>query len=242
MSKLLEKIETDKEILSTMPKNNKKNIAKYIQKVQELKKEYETEKEKTYKEISKNYKKIVEITENTEIAKLKSELEEISTFLQLIDEIQTSYEKMGLDKKIYKLNRFYKENLESVNSEILSCINKFAETGIALTKDDFDYSIYAHEYMETFFKEINDISSDTLKEKFENMYWKCPDLIIHIELNLRHIYINNKKNIDKYYEKQKQNVLNKLNADTTKIYEKYKDTKIKLYDIIDADKRKSRIY
>lgn len=236
MSKLLEKIETDKEILSTMPKNNKKNIAKYIQKVQELKKEYETEKEKTYKEISKNYKKIVEITENTEIAKLKSELEEISTFLQLIDEIQTSYEKMGLDKKIYKLNRFYKENLESVNSEILSCINKFAETGIALTKDDFDYSIYTHEYMETFFKEINDISSDTLKEKFENMYWKCPDLIIHIELNLRHIYINNKKNIDKYYEKQKQNVLNKLNADTTKIYEKYKDTKIKLYDIIDADK------
>lgn len=141
MSKLLEKIEADKEILSTMPKNNKKNIAKYIQKVQELKKEYEIEKEKTYKEISKNYKKIVEITENTEIAKLKSELEEISTFLQLIDEIQTSYEKMGLDKKIYKLNRFYKENLESVNSEILSCINKFAETGIALTKDDFDYSI-----------------------------------------------------------------------------------------------------
>ena len=45
MSKLLEKIEADKEILSTMPKNNKKNIAKYIQKVQELKKEYETEKE-----------------------------------------------------------------------------------------------------------------------------------------------------------------------------------------------------
>ena len=36
MSKLLEKIEADKEILSTMPKNNKKNIAKYIQKVQEL--------------------------------------------------------------------------------------------------------------------------------------------------------------------------------------------------------------
>ena len=59
MSKLLEKIEADKEILSTIPKNNKKNIAKYIQKVQELKKEYETEKEKTYKEISKNFKKIV---------------------------------------------------------------------------------------------------------------------------------------------------------------------------------------
>ena len=48
--------------------------------------------------------------------------------------------------------------------------------------------------------------------------------------------MNNKKNIDKYYENQKQNVLNKLNADTAKIYEKYKTTKIKLYDIIDADK------
>ncbi len=73
-------------------------------------------------------------------------------------------------KKYIKLNRFYKENLESVNSEILSCINKFAEAGVTLNKDDFNYSIYALEYMETFFKEINDINSDTLKEKFENMY------------------------------------------------------------------------
>ena len=30
MSKLLEKIEADKEILSTMPKNNKKNIKKNV--------------------------------------------------------------------------------------------------------------------------------------------------------------------------------------------------------------------
>lgn len=236
MSELLEKIEASKEILSTMPKNNKKNIAKYIQKVQELKKEYEVEKEETYKEISKNYKKIVELKLNTEIEKLKSELEEIETFLQLLDEVQTSYEKMEMDKKIYKLNRFYKENLESVNAEILSCINKFAETGVNLTKDDFNYSIYAHEYMETFFKEINDINSDVLKAKFENVYWKCPDLIIHIELNLRHIYMNNKKSIDKYYESQKQNVLNKLNADSAQIYEKYKSTKIKLYEVIDTDK------
>ena len=49
MSKILEKIDMDKEVLSTMPKNNKKNISKYIQYVQELKQDYSS---KSFSEIS----------------------------------------------------------------------------------------------------------------------------------------------------------------------------------------------
>ena len=41
MDKILEKIETDRELLSTMPKNNKKNIANYLNTLQILKKEYQ---------------------------------------------------------------------------------------------------------------------------------------------------------------------------------------------------------
>ena len=39
-NEIIEKIEAEKEILKTMPKNNKKNITKYSEKIKELKKEY----------------------------------------------------------------------------------------------------------------------------------------------------------------------------------------------------------
>ena len=40
-NEILENIESIKEILSTMPKNNEKNIEKYSEKIEELKQEYE---------------------------------------------------------------------------------------------------------------------------------------------------------------------------------------------------------
>ena len=37
MEEIIKKIEAEKEVLSTMQRNNKKNIQKYVQKIQELK-------------------------------------------------------------------------------------------------------------------------------------------------------------------------------------------------------------
>ena len=56
MNKILEKIETDKEVLSTIPRNNKKNIAKYIQALQELQEEYNNVSQEVYDELNKRYK------------------------------------------------------------------------------------------------------------------------------------------------------------------------------------------
>lgn len=53
MNKILEKIETDKEVLSTMPTNNKKNIAHYIETVKELSEEYEKSKQEIFNELDK---------------------------------------------------------------------------------------------------------------------------------------------------------------------------------------------
>lgn len=61
MNKILEKIETDKEVLSTMPQNNKKNIAKYVKYVQELKQGYEQIATDVYEEMKKRYKKITSV-------------------------------------------------------------------------------------------------------------------------------------------------------------------------------------
>ena len=156
--------------------------------------------------------------------------------MEILDTAQTSYEKMGLDKRIYKLGKFYKENLESINEEILACINEFENVGIKLTEKDFDYSVYVNDYMKTFFEEKNNITSDTLKNKFESVYWQCPDLIIHIELNFRYIYLKNQKEIDKYFESKKDFVIKQTNVSSQMIIEKYEKNQRELIAYKDMDK------
>lgn len=236
MEEIIKKIEAEKEVLSTMPRNNKKNIQKYVQKIQELKNEYQEAEDKIFIEIKKVYKNITSVEENPKINKKSAEIEELSKFLEILDTAQTSYEKMGLDKRIYKLGKFYKENLESINEEILACINEFENVGIKLTEKDFDYSVYVNDYMKTFFEERNNITSDTLKNKFESVYWQCPDLIIHIELNFRYIYLKNQKEIDKYFESKKDFVIKQTNVSSQMIIEKYEKNQRELIAYKDMDK------
>lgn len=238
MDKILEKIESDKEILSTLPKNNKKNITKYMEEVKKLETEYQQFQDNILKEIQKRYDKILDVKECEEIEKLEVQIKEIETMLDTIDDIKTSYEKMGMDRKIYKLGRYYKENLESINEEILSCINKFKEVGIELTPDEFNYSIYVEDYMKVFFEEIkkNNVNSDIIKNKFEEIYWKCPDIIIHIELNLRYIFLKKQSTIDKYFEKRKNDLLNTIKMKPEQIKEKYMELNKELSQKIFIDK------
>lgn len=235
MEEIIKKIEAEKEVLSTMPRNNKKNIQKYVQKIQELKNEYQEAEDKIFIEIKKVYKNITSVEENPKINKKSAEIEELSKFLEILDTAQTSYEKMGLDKRIYKLGKFYKENLESINKEIFACINEFENVGIKLTEKDFDYSVYVNDYMKTFFEERNNITSDTLKNKFESVYWQCPDLIIHIELNFRYIYLKNQKEIDKYFESKKDFVIKQTNVSSQMIIEKYEKNQRELIAYKDMD-------
>lgn len=236
MSKFLEKIDMDKEILSTMPRNNKKNIAKYIQKVQELKQEYQVVKNNIYDEMNKRYKKIMSVSKNKEIEQEEKEIEEIRNLLEIIETTKTSYEKMGLDKRIFKLERFYKENLDIINLEILESINKFKEVGVELTSEDFNYSIYVNEYMQVFFDEMQNVNSDIIKNKFEEVFWKCPDIVIHIELNFRYIYIENQKNIDKYYNKRKEELLKNISINADKVEEKFDKLQKKYEEDVSTDK------
>ena len=125
--------------------------------------------------------------------------------MYLLNDEQTSYEKMGLDINIYKLEKYYKENLENVNEQIASCIEKFHMVGIELNIEDFNYVSYVKEYMEVFLQELqkDDIHSKKLKTAFEQIYWKCPDIIRNIALNFRNIYLTKQNIIDKYFEKEK---------------------------------------
>lgn len=237
IQEILEKIEVEKEILSTMPKNNIKNTEKYIEKILELKKEYEKYELQIEKIFKKRYKKLTDIKQENEIENLDIRLNTIENILYLLSDEKTSYEKMKLDKIIYKIGRYYKDNLENINKQIEEAIKKFDDVGIKLGLSDFDYSIYVEQYMKVFFAEQGNINSTKLKTTFEEVYWKCPDLIIHIELNLRNIYLKKQVQIDKYFEKEKSELLKKWEKTPKQIMDSYFDIKMQKTEKLLEDKK-----
>ena len=237
LKEIIEKISVEKELLSTMPKNNAKNIKKYKEKIEELFKEYTKNKEEILEALENKYEKETNIEENPEISNLTTRINTIEKVLYLFNDDKSSYEKIGLDKNIYKIGKFYKDNFENINIQILESINKFKEVGIDLSISDFEYTTYVKQYMQVFFNELPNINSDKLKSKFEELYWKCPDIIIHIEMNIRNIYFKYENKIDKYIEKEKNDLLKKWDKEPKDIMGAYLELKEKKDNLMKINKK-----
>ena len=127
---------------------------------------------------------------------------------------------MELDRNIYTITKYYKENLENINEQIKLYITKFSKIGIEISLDDFDYSVYVKKYMKIFFQELEtgNINSERIKQSFEEIYWKSPDIIVQIELNLRKIYLEKQKVIDRHFEKEKKQKLKRLDITPNEIH------------------------
>ena len=78
-----------------------------------------------------------------------------------------------------------------------------------VSNDDFMYSYYSNKYMEKFLNP--EICAEELKQNFEEIYWKCPEIITHITLNFKYLYYQNKKKFDAYYEDKKESLINVQN-------------------------------
>ena len=251
MSNLLEetiaKISANIEVLDTLPKNNKKNTNNYVKKIDELKEEYSGYEKEILNEMDRRYELFNMLTQSPEISVVEQELLKARNVLYLLNDVSTSFEKMKLDEVTYDLRYYYKKNLEVVNDSIFYCLKRFKEVGINLKLKDFCYSKYVREYLNVFFEELNstNINHEKIKNKFEEIYWECSNIIIYIELNIRSIYYKNQKNIDKYFaEKQKQlfektsimNISNKYSGLKKQLTEKISiDKAIAVHKLIEGD-------
>ncbi|MBQ6323904.1 MAG: hypothetical protein IJI22_03625 [Bacilli bacterium] len=124
---------------------------------------------------------------------------EVSTLLNNVkfnSNISNSF-KLNLDFILAKINE--ETSLEELNDLILDFINKFREFGINLTIDDFKYSMFTEEYMMAFLED----DSNKSKEVFDNIYYSCPDLKMHIKMNLLDIINKYDKELSSYVEKLK---------------------------------------
>ncbi len=208
-------IDNIKEVLNTLPKNNKKNLKAYKDELIRVYNEFKNQKEVLEKELEKRKIKVSNLFRNECIVKEKEELKALEDNLLLFTDTNTSYEKSNLDKNIYNVSKYYKYSLDKVNEDILDIIQTFLTIGINLTDKDFYYSKYLKIYLDAL------LNNDNVINTFESVYWKCSDILTHAELNFKSLYLKNQKIFDKYYALKKNN----LSKDTTskEIFEDYKN-------------------
>ncbi len=233
------KINIDKEVISVLPRNNKKNKKIYVDKLLELRNEYSDIQRNITNEIKRRSKKIQLVADDPEIEKISLRLEKFKDIITLINKYNTSYEKMKLDENLFVLRRFYKNNLEEINTNIKQCIKRFERVGVVITPQDFVYSQAANEYMTVFFEEMNrgDVNSQRIKDSFEEIYWKCSDVIIHIEMNINYIYIKKKKIIDKYFQAKKESLLKNLKMTEDELLKAYMDLQREYIEAVNKDSK-----
>ena len=185
-----------KSVYEVLPYNNKENRKKKKTYLQE-----EIDRNAQLisivgEEIKRRLKVFDGLKENSKIKTVFDKLEKCNISNEW-NEYNTSYEKMHLDFYLYQLEKYSKEDLNSVNDCLKKIIESFVKTGIKLTIKDFDFSSFGAEYMGLI---LNNAKDEELKEKFEELYWKFPEIIKTIEINFKSIYQRYEKKIDKYYK------------------------------------------
>ena len=194
----MKKIDDFKELLNVLPRNNIKNSKTYYRKALMMKDEAQRYKYKLVKEIEKRYNSLILKDDNEDLNSIRDHVMDVKKNLYLLNDFNDSFEKSGLDLLLHKVRKFYKDDLNKVNENIKEVVGRFDQVGIKLTADDFIYGNVVNEYMNVFFNNYE--NEKLLRDTFDKLYWKNPDIIEYIYLNFRYLYSINKKKFDKYYE------------------------------------------
>jgi len=196
-------IDVAKEVLDSMPKNNAKNLAAYKKKVQELKEEYSGYRDDILVEIRRRASKVLNSQPSPRLEIVKKELQDYED-LKLFNPVNTPFEKLGFDTLLYSITHYYKTDLASVNADIKDAFSRFEKAGVPITENDFVYSNYARKYVKELLKDDN---LERMKDVFEDLHWKCPDVIQHIETSFRIIFNKHIKEFEKYIETRKKEIV-----------------------------------
>ena len=214
-------IDTDKEVISILPRNGIKAIKTLLETIQEMTAKYEYVNEMLLKDIESRYDELTAVSENKEIPKIEADILKYNEAVKNTDN-RSPYDKMGLDKITYNVNGYYKSNLERLNKELINCVKQFENVGIKLTAEDFKISEYSKEYMDVLLQEAQDgqINSEKVKDAFEKVYWKCSEVVSHLYVNIKYIYDKYESEIDKFYKNKTEEVLQDFSATEEQIENK----------------------
>lgn len=203
-----EDIEAKKTLLDTLPTRTKVNKRNYNDKIDLILGKYETYKSSLLKYINSKSSRLRLKSEEKNLEKLSEEVANLEHVRFVLNPMNTYIEKMGFDTLLYEINHYTEFQFESLNKILNEFIDKFELINVKLENADFDYTCYVNEYMTAFLdvrKKKNE-KYEKVSKIFENIYWLNPNLIEHIELNLRSLIKVYSKEFEKYIQKKQKEV------------------------------------
>ena len=202
----LKRIDEIKEVLSNMPQNNKKNKDKYLEYIREQLSIFYDLKDGTVDEIERRVKAIKGKVKSKGIDFSKSEEKIIELYQKLVvfDRWNTPYEKIDLDRIIFEINHYYKDNLDALNEDIRDAIECFKRVGVNLSVRDFIYSSYVNQYMSVILNQEEDVKA--ISKRLDDVYWKSPKVMNQIACNFQYLYYQYEKKFLNYYAKLEKDI------------------------------------
>lgn len=198
-----EDINAKKTLIDTMPTRTKANKKKYNEKIEEIEKKYENYKASLLKYINSKAVRLNVKTIEKKLEKLSEEVANLEHVRFVLNPSNTYVEKIGFDSLLYEINHYSEFQFGSLNKILNSFIDKFELIKIKLNSDDFDYNYYVNKYMSAFLEVRNNknLKYEEVAKIFEEIYWLNPNLIEHIELNLRSLVKVHNREFEKYIKK-----------------------------------------
>ena len=185
----IEAINSNIKILPTKTKKNKEKYLEYldinIERYSNLLKECTKEINSRVERITKKYNRDGGVFQD-------ATLEYDS--LKLSDKRVPLTERLNLEKTFYNIE-YSDGDLKDINNRLESIFNNFKEYGVVFTKEDFSISESVYKYICSFFDKGKNI-----QDVFNELYFKTPDIIKQIEINIKYLAYKNQKIIEKNFE------------------------------------------
>ena len=125
-----------------MPLNNVTNIKKYNEKIASMFTDYSYYKESVLKYINAKSESFERGKKSKNSDTLQKEFDEYRQMKFILNPMNSFKEKMGLDNLLYDIRNYSNFAFDEINETIKKLIEKFSEIGIALTSDDFKYTLH----------------------------------------------------------------------------------------------------
>lgn len=238
---MLEKIENDiklsSEVLASMPLTTDKNKKLFLESVSKEIDKFKKIQDSVFIELKKRCEPYENLKFN-DYSDIQGSLKEFSKALIWTSDLNTPYEKLKIDKIVYDLSSYEskEDSLNFINKNLLKVIKIFEIAGIKLTINDFNYTVYVNQYMEVFFKYQYNLSDENLKKAFNNIFWASPNLVLELSLNIRYLYLKNKKTFERYTKNFNNKLLSNFEKGTDSIINDYSYLRKKYDYSLDNDK------
>lgn len=143
-------------------------------------------------ELAYRFKNLMPISKSNYYDEKSREVDSLFNLVNLYSNMSDSF-KLNLDYLVSSINS--ETSLEDLISIIKNYINKFREFGINLSIEDFKYTMFTENFMNAIFKSDD---FNYIKDIFESIYFKCPDIKLQLKMNLKFTIEKYEKQLHEY--------------------------------------------